>query len=82
MSISPSAECQGRFAAHVLAVQAAEDTQQPQTSVAPPACSPLSNTTRYAVRLHHGYPMNDTKPSKARGNIFDGSANFPAFGIP
>lgn len=64
------------------AVQAAGDTEQPQgASVAPLACSPLSDT-RCAVRLHHGNPMNDPKPSKARGNIFYGSANFPAFGIP
>lgn len=78
----PLTKCRGRFAAHVFAVQAAGDTLQPRAPVAPLARSPLSDTTRYAVRLPHGYPMKDPKPSEARGNIFNGSANFPAFGIP
>lgn len=54
----------------------------PTTTAAPLACSPLSDTTRCAVRPHHGYPMKDPEPSGARGNIFNGSAHFPAFGIP
>lgn len=77
MSSSPSARCQHRLAEGVLAVQAAGDTEQP-----PLALSPLSDITRYAVRLHHGNPMKDPKPSEARGNIFNDSANGPVFGIP
>jgi len=47
----------------------------------PLAYSPIIDTRKYAVRLHHGNPRHDPKPGEANGNIFD-SASGPVVGVP
>ncbi|PKU45555.1 hypothetical protein llap_4129 [Limosa lapponica baueri] len=65
-----------------LLFHVADDIEQHASQYQPLAYSPITDITKYSMRLHHRNPRQDPKPNEANGNVFNDSASVPVVGVP